>query len=189
MKMTKLLMIIALLLSIFTNAQADTKPYELILSGDEKENFTIKLDLEVDVDGKPIAMQKIDLKNSNGFKSLKILTTPGLVGTLADEREIIVYYKTSLNVNGFKIRNLYKVAIARVYDSEDKINLIFDKDHYQNIISLLKYHNVKGDVLKDIDDMYGFWDELDGSVGGSIDGKNQELHKSDDLLEDAEIIK
>ena len=174
-------LIITLLFTSFSYA----KPYQLSLNGnDDKENFTINIDLQLADDGKLLQGQKIDLKNSNGFKSLKILTTPGLVGTLADEREIIMYYKTSLSVNGFKIRNLYKVAIARVYDSEDKIALTFDKDHYQNIVSLLKYHNIKGDILKDIDDIYGFWDELDGSV----QEENQKLQKSDDLLENAEVV-
>ena len=37
----------------------------------------------------------------------------------------------------------------------------FDKDHYQNIVSYLRYHNVNQEVIKDIDNMYGTWEEID----------------------------
>ena len=172
----KLLIFISLISTILA------KPYTLNLKGNlPKENFVINLDLQTAPDGKLLEGQKIDLKNYNGFKSIKILTTPGLVGTLVDEREIIAYYKTSLNVNGLKIRNLYKVAIARVYDSENNITLTFDKDYYQNIVSLLKYHNIKGDILKDIDDVYGFWDEIDFSNQDKIKNNNKLLENADTI--------
>ncbi len=136
--------------------------YILNISGDKpSENHIIKLDLKVDADGKPIAGQKYDIRNLKQPKSLKILTAPGLKGTLKDEREIIVYYKTSLDVSGFKIRNLYKVGDTRVYGNEHNISIRFDKDHYQNIVSYLRYHNIKQDVIDDINNMYGTWKELE----------------------------
>ena len=91
---------------------------------------------------------------------MKIITASGLVGTLKDEREVIIYYKTSLNVGGLKIRNLYKTAVARVYGDDRNITMRFDEDHYQNIISYLRYHNIKQDIINDIDNMYGTWDEI-----------------------------
>jgi len=136
--------------------------YTLNLQGNqEKENLTVKVDFQTEENGKLKANQRVDIKNNPNFKSLKILTASGLKGTLKDEREILVYYKTFLEVSGLKIRNLYKVANARVYGDENNISIVFDKDHYQNIISYLRYHNVKQDVIKDINNMYGTWEEIE----------------------------
>ena len=136
--------------------------YILNISGEQKnENHTIKLDLKVDEDGKLLSAQKYDIRNLGKPNSLKVLTASGLKGTLKDEREVIVFYKTSLDVSGLKIRNLYKVAHTRVYGSENNISLTFDKDHYQNIISYLRYHNIKQDVINDINNMYGTWEEIE----------------------------
>jgi len=138
------------------------KEYTINLVGvDAKENVSIKIALNADEDGKPLKSQKFDIRNLENFKSLKILTTSGLLGTLKDEREIIAYYKTNLNVGGLKIRNLYKPAIVRVYGDENNITMNFDPDHYQNIVSFLRYHNVKQDVINDLDNMYGTWEEID----------------------------
>ena len=125
-----------------------------------KENLAFKLDFKVDEDGKLIPKQKYDILNLDKIKSLKVITASGLVGTLKDEREIIIYYKTSLNVGGLKIRNLYKTAVTRVYGTDRNITMKFDPDHYQNIISYLRYHNIKQDVINDLDNMYGTWDEV-----------------------------
>ncbi len=139
-----------------------TKEYTLTLKGEEKkENATIKIEFETEESGKIKANQRVDIRNNPNFKSLKILTASGLKGTLKDEREMIVYYKTSLEVSGLKIRNLYKVAHARIYGDENIISLVFDKDHYQNIVSYLRYHNIKPDVIKDINNMYGTWNEIE----------------------------
>jgi len=138
------------------------KEYTLNFSGTgEKENQTIKIELQTDKDGKPMANQKFDVRNLAQPRSLKIITASGLVGTLKDEREIIAYYKTNLDIGGLKIRNLYKPAVARIYGDENNITLKFDKDHYQNIISFLRYHNIKNEVIKDIDNMYGTWEEIE----------------------------
>ncbi len=137
------------------------KEYTLNFQGENaKENQTIKLELQTDEDGKPLANQKFDVRNLEQPRSLKIITASGLVGTLKDEREIVAYYKTNLEVGGLKIRNLYKPAVARVYGDENNITITFDKDHYQNIISFLRYHNIKDSVIKDIDNMYGTWEEI-----------------------------
>lgn len=150
-----------LILTIFVTSIL-AKEYTLNLKGnEEKENISVKLNLQVDEEGKPLAEQKIDIRNLGKVNSLKVITASGLVGTLKDEREIIVYYKTNLNVNGLKIRNLYKTANARIYGEENNITMSFDPDHYQNIVSYLRYHNIKQDVIKDIDNMYGTWEELD----------------------------
>ena len=141
------------------------KEYTLNLKGaQEKENFTVKVNLQTDEEDKPLAEQRFDLRKLENIRSLKIITASGLLGTLKDEREIIAYYKTDLNVNGLKIRNLYKTAVGRVYGDEDIINLEFDPDHYQNIVSFLRYHNIKSEVIKDIDNMYGTWEEIDKSL-------------------------
>ena len=138
------------------------KEYTLNFIGKEtKENIVVKIDLKVDKDGKPIKAQRYDIRNLEKIKSLKILTASGLLGTLKDEREIIAYYKTNLNIGGLKIRNLYKPAIARVYGDENNITMRFDNDHYQNIVSFLRYHNIKQDVINDLDNMYGTWEEID----------------------------
>ena len=138
------------------------KEYTINLTGLQPyENHTIKVDFKVDEDGKPLANQKYDIRNLGKPKSLKILTAPGLKGTLKDEREIIIYYKTSLDVSGLKIRNLYKVADVRIYGNESNITMRFDKDHYQNIVSYLRYHNIKQDVINDINNMYGTWEEIE----------------------------
>jgi hypothetical protein len=153
--MKKILLVVGLVSSLFA------KEYILTFNGiDKKENFTIKIDLKVDTEGKPIKNQKFDIRNLDNLISLKLITLSGLLGTLKDEREIIAYYKTSLNVGGLKIRNLYRLAHARVYGDENNISMIFDKDHYQNINSLLRYHNTKEEVIKDIDNMYGTWPEI-----------------------------
>jgi len=137
------------------------KEYTLnFLGNGANENQTIKIELKTDEDGKPLPNQRFDVRNLEQPRSLKIVTASGLVGTLKDEREIIAYYKTNLDVGGLKIRNLYKPAVARVYGDENNITMSFDKDHYQNIISFLRYHNIKDDVIKDIDNMYGTWEEI-----------------------------
>jgi len=136
--------------------------YTLNIHGDGKnENHTINLNFNVDEDGKLLPTQKYDVRNLNKPTSLKVLTAPGLKGTLKDERELIVYYKTSLDVSGLKIRNLYKVGHTRVYGNENNITINFDKDHYQNIVSFLRYHNIKQDVINDINNMYGTWEEIE----------------------------
>jgi len=138
------------------------KTYTINLKGNSTiENKTIKVDFEVDDEGKPIPFQKYDIRNLGKPKSLKIITAPGLKGTLKDEREIVVYYKTSLNVSGLKIRNLYKVGVARVYGDESNITITFDPDHYQNITSFLRYHNIKEDIIKDLNNLYGTWKEIE----------------------------
>lgn len=138
------------------------KEYTLNLQGNTtKENTIVTVNFEPEESGKVKANQKIDIRNNKNFKSLKIITASGLKGTLKDEREIVVYYKTSLEVSGLKIRNLYKVGSTRVYGSENNISITFDPDHYQNIISYLRYHNIKQDVIKDINNMYGTWEEIE----------------------------
>ena len=136
--------------------------YILNISGDkEVENNILKLQFKVDKDGKLLPLQKYDIRNLNKLISLKVLSAPGLKGTLKDEREFIVYYKTSLEVSGLKIRNLYKVGSARIYGNENNISIKFDKDHYQNIVSFLRYHNIKQNLIDDIDNMYGTWEEVE----------------------------
>ncbi len=138
------------------------KEFTLNLKGDKvKETVILKVNFETEESGKIKANQRVDIRNIPNFKSLKILTASGLKGTLKDEREVIVYYKTSLEVSGLKIRNLYKVATTRVYGDESDISIAFDSDHYQNITSFLRYHNIKSDVIKDIDNMYGTWEEIE----------------------------
>lgn len=132
-----------------------------LIGNEEKENISIHVNFEIDEEQKPISLQKLDIRDVPKITSLKILTTPGLRGTLADEREFLVYYKTSLTISGLKIRNLYKTGVARLYGGENEISISFDKDHYQNITSFLKYHNINADTLKDIDNMYGTWTEID----------------------------
>lgn len=154
--MKNILLILGLISSLFA------KEYTINLSGIvKKENVSVKIEFKTDEDGNIIKDQKYDIRNLDNFKSLKIITASGLLGTLKDEREIIAYYKTNLNVGGLKIRNLYKPAIARVYGDENNITMNFDPDHYQNIVSFLRYHNVKQDVINDLDNMYGTWDEID----------------------------
>jgi hypothetical protein len=154
--MKKILLTLGIIGSLFA------KEYTLNLKGDEnKENITVKINLNVDEDGKPLKNQKLDIRNLKNFKSLKILTASGLLGTLKDEREIIAYYKTDLNIGGLKIRNLYKPAIARIYGDENNITMSFDPDHYQNIVSFLRYHNIQQDVINDLNNMYGTWEEID----------------------------
>jgi len=157
--MLKVLLLICLCsLSLFS------QEYTINLLGKEKkENISFKIDFEVDEQIKPITLQKLDIRDIPGINSLKILSAPGLKGTLADEREILIYYKTSLEISGLKIRNLYKVALLRVYGGETNLTITFDKDHYQNITSFLKYHNIKQETLKDIDNLYGTWTEVDFS--------------------------
>lgn len=151
-----------IMLFCFCIAALFGKEYTLNFQGDAvSENLTIRIELKTDEDGKPIANQKFDIRGIEKLKSLKIITASGLVGTLKDEREIIAYYKTNLDVGGLKIRNLYKPAVARVYGDESSITMVFDKDHYQNINSFLRYHNIKNDVIKDIDNMYGTWEEIE----------------------------
>jgi len=154
--MKKLLLTLALVGSLFA------KEFTLNFNGkNEKENFSLTIELKTDDEGKPLKNQKYDIRNMQNIESLKIVSLSGLLGTLKDEREIVAYYKTNLNIGGLKIRNLYKPAIARVYGEENNITMEFDKDHYQNIVSYLKYHNAQNDVIKDIDNMYGTWDEIE----------------------------
>jgi len=156
--MRKIALLLFFCVSLFS------KEYIINLSGSEaKENLTIKVNFETTEDGKPVPYQKVDVRNSENFKSIKILTAPGLKGTLVDEREIIVYYKTSLVVSGLKIRNLYKVANKRIYGDENNISIVFDKDHYQNITSYLRYHNIKTEIINDMDNMYGSWKEVEAT--------------------------
>ncbi len=151
-----LFMILILSLSLFA------KDYTFNLIGNHtKENTTIKIAFESEENGKIKANQRIDIRNNENFNSLKVLTASGLKGTLKDEREVIVYYKTSLEVSGLKIRNLYKIGHTRIYSDENNISITFDPDHYQNIVSYLRYHNIKADVIKDIDNMYGTWEEIE----------------------------
>ena len=153
--MKKILLIIGLIGSLFA------KEYTLNFKGlDQKENFNVKVDFKVDEEGKPLKNQQYDIRNVENITSLKIISLSGLLGTLKDEREILAYYKTNLNIGGLKIRNLYKPAVARVYGEENNITMEFDKDHYQNIVSFLRYHNASADVIKDIDNMYGTWEEI-----------------------------
>lgn len=136
--------------------------YRINLIGtQEKENFSFNINFEIDEEQKPVSLQKFDIRDIPKLNSLKILTTPGLKGTLADEREFLVYYKTSLTISGLKIRNLYKTALVRLYGGEKEVTLTLDKDHYQNITSYLKYHNINAETLKDIDNLYGTWNEID----------------------------
>ena len=154
--MKKIILTMALLGSLFA------KEYTLNFQGLEKnENFSITVDFKIDEEGKPLRDQKYDIRNIPNITSLKVLSLAGLVGTLKDEREILAYYKTNLNVGGLKIRNLYKPAIARIYAEENNITMKFDQDHYQNIVSLLRYHNTSSAVIKDIDNMYGTWEEIE----------------------------
>ncbi len=156
--MRKLLLFTAILLA----TSLYSKEYTINLKGiEDKENLSFKMDLKVDEDGKPVAGQKFDLRNLEKINSLKVITASGLLGTLKDEREIVVYYKTNLDVGGLKIRNLYKPAVTRIYEEENNITMNFDTDHYQNIVSFLRYHNIKQDVINDIDNMYGTWEEID----------------------------
>ena len=139
-----------------------SKEYTLNLIGTQvKENVSIKVNFDTEEGGKIKADQKVDVRNLPDFKSIKVLTASGLKGTLTDEREVIIYYKTSLEVSGLKIRNLYKVAHTRVYGDENNISITFDQDHYQNIVSYLRYHNIKQEVMKDLDNLYGTWNEIE----------------------------
>ncbi|MEA2050030.1 MAG: hypothetical protein U9O56_04815 [Campylobacterota bacterium] len=147
---------------VLLGSLAFSKEYTLNIKDTKtNENIVIKIDLKVDKEGKPIAQQRYDIRGLEKLDSLKIVTASGLLGTLKDEREIIAYYKTNLNIGGLKIRNLYKPAIARVYEDENNITMNFDTDHYQNIVSFLRYHNIKQDVINDLDNMYGTWEEID----------------------------
>jgi len=154
--MKKLLLVLGLVSSLFA------KEYTLNFIGtDAKENFSLKVELKTDADGKPLKNQKFDFRNLENIESVKVVSLSGLLGTLKDEREILAYYKTNLNIGGLKIRNLYKPAVARVYGDENNITMKFDPDHYQNIVSYLRYHNIQQDVINDIDNMYGTWEEID----------------------------
>lgn len=151
-----------LLSLLFLSSALLAKEYTFNFTGNEsKENFSISVQLEVDENGKPIPEQKFDIRNQETLKSVKLITASGLLGTLKDEREVIAYYKTNLNVGGLKIRNLYKTSVTRVYEDENNITMSFDPDHYQNIVSFLRYHNIKQNVINDIDNMYGTWEEID----------------------------
>jgi len=153
--MKKILLTLGLISSLFS------KEYTLNFNSiEKKENFSVKIELKIDDEGKPLKNQKFDIRNLKNIESLKIVSLSGLLGTLKDEREIVAYYKTDLNVGGLKIRNLYKPAIARVYGDENNVTMEFDNDHYQNIVSYLRYHNVKQEVINDIDNMYGTWEEI-----------------------------
>jgi len=153
--MKKILLTLGLISSLFS------KEYTLNFNSiEKKENFSVKIELKIDDEGKPLKNQKFDIRNLKNIESLKIVSLSGLLGTLKDEREIVAYYKTDLNVGGLKIRNLYKPAIARVYGDENNVTMEFDNDHYQNIVSYLRYHNVQQDVINDIDNMYGTWEEI-----------------------------
>ncbi len=154
--MKKILLTLGLVCSLFG------KEYTLNFNGtDLKEKFSLKIELKTDEEGKPLKNQKYDIRNLEKIKSLKIVSLSGLLGTLKDEREIVAYYKTNLNVGGLKIRNLYKPAIARIYGEENNVTMEFDEDHYQNIVSYLRYHNVNQEVINDLDNMYGTWEEID----------------------------
>ncbi len=148
--------------TLFIATSLFSQEFNFNISGDKlKENITLKLDFKVDEDGKLISKQKYDIRNIDKIKSLKVIVGQGLLGTLKDEREVIIYYKTNLNVGGLKIRNLYKTGIARVYNDDINVSIDFDPDHYQNIISFLRYHNIEQELINDIDNMYGTWEEID----------------------------
>ena len=150
------------LITTLFSASLFAKEFIINLAGEgDEENHTIIVDFKVDKNNKLIAQQKYDIRNLKKPKSLKIISAPGLKGTLKDEREIIVYYKTSLNVAGLDIRNLYKVGHTRVYGDENNVTIVFDKDHYRNISSFLRYHNIKEEIIKDIDNLYGTWNEIE----------------------------
>ena len=150
------------LITTLLSASLFAKEFIINLAGEgDEENHTIIVDFKVDKNNKLIAQQKYDIRNLKKPKSLKIISAPGLKGTLKDEREIIVYYKTSLNVAGLDIRNLYKVGHTRVYGDENNVTIVFDKDHYRNISSFLRYHNIKEEIIKDIDNLYGTWNEIE----------------------------
>jgi len=150
------------LIVIFLYSGLFAKEYTLNLIGsNQNENQIIKVDFNADDEGKVLPNQRVDIRNLAHPKSLKVLTASGLKGTLKDEREILVYYKTSLNVSGLKIRNLYKVGVVRVYGDENNLTISFDPDYYQNIVSYLRYHNIKQDVIKDINNLYGTWTEIE----------------------------
>lgn len=126
----------------------------------EKENYSVKINLEIDENAKLIPFQKIAVDSLGKYTKFKLITAPGLMGTLVDEREVIIFYKTSLTVSGLKIRNLYRVGVARLYDGEEVLDIELDKDYYQNIYSFLEYHNVKKDQVKNLDSFYGDWQQL-----------------------------
>ena len=61
----KKLLLIGIIGSLFA------QEYTLNFSGIEKnENFTIKIDLKIDEDGKPIKEQRFDVRNLENVKSL-----------------------------------------------------------------------------------------------------------------------
>ena len=100
---------------------------------------------------------------------------------MIDEREIVIFYKTSLNIQGLKIRNLYKVAHVRVYDENTNLEIKFDKDHYQNIISYLRYHNVGSETIKDLDNLYGSWNEVEVKNDSNEKAKSVETSEITEL--------
>lgn len=169
------------LIATFITTTLFSQQFNLNITGQyPKETIQITIDLDVDDEGKLVSGQKVDYQDPQSkIKSLKIVTANGLKGTLVDEREIVVYYKTSLNIQGLKIRNLYKVAHTRVYDIQTKLDIVFDKDHYQNIISYLRYHNIGNETIKDIDNLYGSWIE--------VEVKNEDNSKELQKTETSEI--
>ena len=59
------------------------KEYTLNFKGtDTKENFSLKIELKTDDEGKPLKNQKYDIRNLENIKSLKIVSLSGLLGTL-----------------------------------------------------------------------------------------------------------
>ena len=176
-----------ILLSLLLSTSVFAAQFTLNLSGnDVKENKTITVELNQDEEGKLLSGQRIDYKDLNSkIKSIKIVTASGLKGTLVDEREIVIYYKTSLNIQGLKIRNLYKVAHTRVYNDETTIDIKFDKDHFQNIVSYLRYHNIGNETIKDIDNLYGSWEEI---IIENTD-KKKALEDKANITTEIEVIK
>ena len=169
--------------TLFIASSLFSQEFTINLNGQyAKENKVIKLDLLIDEENKLVADQKVDYLDSNSkIKSLKIITTSGLKGTMIDEREIVIFYKTSLNIQGLKIRNLYKVAHVRVYDENTNLEIKFDKDHYQNIISYLRYHNVGSETIKDLDNLYGSWNEVEVKNDSNEKAKSVETSEITEL--------
>jgi len=121
---------------------------------------TVTVPLEVDEKGKILPFQRLNVPKVGAIKNLKIITAPGLKGTMIDEREIVVFYKTSLDVAGMNIRNVYKVGVGRLYYDENSLTINLDNDYYQNINSFLRYHNIKSKYIEDLDNTYGTWLEI-----------------------------
>lgn len=157
MKIIKVLTVMMMLLSSYMYAK------DFVLNVQDQTNkdpIKVSIPLEIDDKGKIIPFQRLNVPNVGDIKNLKIITAPGLKGTMIDEREIVVFYKTSLDVAGMNIRNVYKVGVGRLYYDESVLTINLDNDYYQNINSFLSYHNIKSKYVKDLDNTYGTWVEI-----------------------------